>query len=243
MKKETKDLLLKLEPFVETHKGALEAFISKLEKEKERKLPQVFEDKLKTIGNNPIEEPKLAELREEINKKVADGEIDEADALLDIIEGIYTVEDLNGMDTNITDLIKLGARLSVQVFGYTYEDENKNTIYKEVPSQDDLQPLSYSNKRKVRQLIQASQKQFQEAEQFARTVQASIENGDDVSDKLEKSTEKFKKVSELAESNKKQILSMCNLDYNSMSEWEQELLYQKLLANVSGNYQPKVGKK
>jgi hypothetical protein len=243
MKKETKELLLQLEPFAESQGSIIQSFIDKLKKEKEQKLPQVFEDKLATVGNNPIEEPKIAELRDEINKKLKDGEIDKIEALLDIIEGIYTIDELNNMDTDIKELIKLGSRLSVQVFGYTYEDENKNTIYKEVPSQDDLQPLSYSQKREVRKLIKDSRKIYDEAEEKANKIDLKIENGEDVSTLLEESTEAFKKVSELAESNKEKILGMCNLDYKSMSEWEQELLHQKLIANASGNYQPKVGKK
>ena len=249
MKKAAKDLLLQLEPFAETHKSVIENLINKLKLEKEQKLLPFFKDKLATLKDNPIDEPKLQEAREKINKRIEDGEIDTTDALLIITDEIYTEDEIENLkqkhnlkDIEIQEIINFGSAISVKVFGYTYEDENKNDVLKEIASQNELQPLSYSNKRKIRDILKSQTKAFDNVMEESKKIQRLVDDGEDVEERMKASNEVYEAAMKDIEVDKKTILSMSNLDTSEMTEWGKELLYKKLVANTNGSYTPPMGK-
>jgi len=256
MKPETKEVLLKLEktvenmsesqqaiftelaPLVTENESIFENLIEKINEEKNRVMPEVLAEKLKTIRNNPLEEPKLHKIQEELSKKLLAGEISNEDALLDLLEGVYTIEDLDAMpNLNIKDLLTFAGAVSNKVFLFTYEDEKKNEITKEIPSQNELLPLTYTNKKVIREMLKSNQKVISAIQKSYRNAQTMTE------EELNKSSEDIKAYTEQLEEQKKKVLGMCNLDVSSMSDWEKNLLYKKLIDNANGSYTPPVGKR
>lgn len=248
MNENTKKLLLRFEPFVSTHESAIENFIKKLEIEKEQKLPQTFEDKLNTLGRTPLDEPKINRIREE-DKENED--LSDEEKYLNFVEALYTIDEIEDMnkedDDIIKTLVKLGSRIEERIFGVTYEDGDKNIIFKEVQSQDNLKPLAYIQKKELKKLKNSLAKQTKEAQEFSQKVYANIydENADKDKVKLdmEEAKNKWDEVAKVAEQVNEKILKMSGLDYEVMCEWEKELLIQKLIANAEGRYTPKLGKK
>ena len=242
MKKETKVLLLNLEPFAEEHQTEIQLLINKLTKIKEQKLPQIFEDKLKTIKNNPIDEPEIDMLKKELDKQVLAGDIDETESLLELVGAIYDAKDISA-DTNINDVITLGARLTDHVFGHKYINEKKEEVFKEPKSHEEFKPLAYIQKKEVRKLIVSLQNSYSEIKESYLNIKKSESNKDDNIATLILESEKLvENTNTKMEDNRKRILGMSDLATTNMSEWEIELLYQKIIANANGSYTPPMGK-
>jgi len=246
MNAETKKVLLKLEPFVGTHKNQIENLIKKLETEKEMKLPKEFEDKLKTIKNNPVDEEDIAVVKKELDDKVLDGEIDHTDALLDLVGAVYDAKDISP-DTNINDVITFGSRLTTHIFGHKYTNDEGEEVFKEIESHKDLKPLTYKEKRDVRNKLMGLKKEINKHQKKSKEVISQLEDLDITEEKAQSLKDELKAMTDdidkLIKDIRKDIIKMSNLKTKDMSDWEEELLYQKLIANANGSYAPVQGKK
>lgn len=229
-----KDLNEKIKELNEGQIELVSQFVEKITKTED--LLPVFEDKLKTIKNNPIDEPKIAKKQKEIEELAKEGEIDQAEILLEIIEAVYTVEEIEALESEhnieIKDLIKFGGAITEKVFGYK-ETVNGEEIFKEITSQDNLKPVPYSKKREIRE----QHKKYTKAINVA--VEATKNQTPDLEElkALEAEIKKQEKLLDI------KINEGCNLDMSEMTDWEKELLKQKVIGNSFGAYMPPVGKK
>jgi len=219
-----------------------EKFIENLTKKND--LPEILQIKLDGIKNNPIAEPKIAAARDKIVKALNKKEISTTDATLELIEAVYTIEEIEEIEVEykleIKDLIKFGNEIALKVFGKK-ELVDGEEVFKEIESQNDLRPIPYSKKRKVRDAFQKvgdiSQKALNELKKY--------EGKDDVklSEKAKnKVADLDKKMNEAKELLDREVNSAHNLDTSDMTEWEKELLHDKVVANCFGNYIPPMGK-
>lgn len=239
MKEEVKDLLLKIEPFAETNSGAIEALIEKLENEKSKTLPEQLQKKLDGVKNTPLEEANLFQLWESIkeNQETSDDE-----KMLDILEAVLSDEELESMtDIDIKDFIKLGRLAKEKVTSFAYLDENMREIYKEVPSQQALEPMPYKKKREVRKIVEKKSEAREDFKKLFKTKPPKDEEGQ--AQFSEQIKEAIKNIQDEEAERQSEIISKCNLDATGMTKWERELLVTKLIAHSFGNYTPPVGKK
>jgi hypothetical protein len=232
-------LLERVDSLSEKEQELVSNFIDNLTK-KTNLLP-VFEEKLKSIKNNPVEEPKLAKAQLEIAEKMKNNEIESTEALLEIVGAIYTDEEIEAIELEynfeLKDVVKFGGAVSDKVFGYK-EIVDGVEVFKEIESQMNLKPIPYSKKREIRE----QQKKYSDAigklVGYLNETEKNFEEIDEV---------KLKDLQENAEKEEKifsgKISSAHNLDTSSMSDWEKELLKQKVVANSFGNYMPPMGKK
>lgn len=191
---------------------------------REIKLPKVLEDKLETIGNSPLDEPVIAETRETILKKQEHGDLSPLDYPLDLLESVYTIDEIENLDVDINELSTFGMVLHKKVFSLREKVDGKE-ILKEIPSQNELKPISYQSKRKI------------------RSISLKIKELNSIERSKPEEKRDFTEIEKLFKEQKQIIQESHNLNTNSMSEWEKELLTEKIIAHAFGNYMPPMGKK
>lgn len=223
-----------------------EKFLNNLTEEK--KLPQILQKKLDTIKTNPLVEPKIATKQEEIQKAIDEGTLTLQEAPLEILEAIYSIEEIESLEEEhnleIGDLILMGNEVAEKVFSYT-EKIQGNEVYKEIETQNSLKPVKYSKKREIRDVYKKYGNLIQELTFLYKKSENALSLG------LEKELENIKKELESLQDKVEQEEKILNqkvndahdLDTSTMSEWEKELLKQKVIANCFGNYMPPMGKK
>ena len=229
MKQSAKKLLMTLEPFAETHAKTIENLVKKLTLEKENKLPQIFADKLATIKNNPLEEKDIVTIFESAKENIEAGTLDAEELYSEILEAVYTIDELNEFThLNAKDFLNLGLAVVEKIFGFTYEDENNNKIYKEVPSFNGLNPMSYIDRKNFTKELKNNYKIIRDMV-------------------IEEEWTEIQKTS-FAEYDKKMLatkvkwLEKTGLDIEKMVEWEKNLLFELIKAHVNGEYTPTMGK-
>jgi len=229
-----KKVLEKVEELSDKNLELVSGFIDNLTKKKN--LLPVFEEKLKTIKNNPIQEPKIAEKQKQIEKLASKGKIEPTEVLLEIVESVYSIEELEELEKEhkleLQDFVYFGGALSDKVFSKK-EIVDGVEVFKEIESQNDLKPVSYSKKREIR-------KQFSKYEQATKKAKETVDKGERDEAKLIELQEEIKRQEKLLNI---KIQEGHNLDTSNMSSWEKELLNQKVVANSFGSYTPPLGKK
>lgn len=229
-----KDLTNKLENLSEDKINMVSTYVDKITK-KTNLLP-VFEEKLKTIKNNPVEEPKIAAKQKEIEAKATKGDLEPTEVLLEIVEAVYSFEEIEALEKeynlDIKDIVRFGGAISNKVFGYKEEKDGED-IFKEIESQNSLKPVPYTKKREVR-------KQYQKYEAIVKKTVEYTKKDTFVEKELIDLQEEIKTEEKLLDI---KVQEAHDLDTSSMSTWEKELLKQKVVANSYGNYTPPLGKK
>jgi len=255
MKKEVRDLLQRFAPYSETHKDVIERFLEKLENS--AVLPKVFEEKLATIKDNPMAEPEIAKLKEELE---ADKDLDATMKLLDILGAVYTKDEFDEIcsenNFDIKDVSLMGGAVWEQVFGHTYQSENGTPTLKEVDSQNEFKPLKFSKKRElIKDYSKYTNKAGEEETLVLKITKLysevdKIDDLDEIKSKqsegenLQKDLEDLRKETDgILEKFNIKALHESGLDTSKMSEWEKNLLIKKVIGNSYGTYVPPVGKK
>ena len=222
-------ILEKVEVLDEAQQKITLDFLENLTKQIE--LPEIFKAKLEEIGNNPIDEHKIAKAKEEILQEQEAGIAEPMEFNLDILRAIYTPEELDELakehNFDIVEFATFGREVHDKVFNLNTLVDGK-LVYKEIASQNDLAPIAYTKKRELRTIIWAMQKiatKIQKAE--------TIEEIDTLS----------KEAEILRVELDKKIDAAHNLNTNSMTDWEKELLKAKMIAHAFDNYMPPMGKK
>lgn len=222
-------ILEKVEVLDEAQQKTTLDFLENLTKKIE--LPEIFKTKLEEIGNNPIEEHKIAKAKEEILQEQEAGIAEPMEFNLDILRAIYNPEELDELakehNFDIVEFAAFGRELHDKVFNLNTLVDGK-LVYKEIASQNDLAPITYTKKRELRTIIWAMQK-------IATKIQkvTTIEEIDTLSKEAEKLRIELDKKIDAAH----------NLNTNSMTDWEKELLKAKIIAHAFDNYIPPLGKK
>lgn len=223
-----------------------EKLAKKIEDEQNIKLPDVLQKKLDEIGNNPLDEKGLADKKEQINKLVTDGELDANEVLLELLEEIYSITDIEKMQSihkiDINDLTRFAGAVSVKVFPIKEKNELGEDVLKEIPSQDALEPISYG----VQKLLRTETKKYN---RLLSKMKESLDKARDLEDAGESIAAELEIQDKLNEKTEKALQDLKNLTYkhsgldtSEMSEWELELLYNKMISMTFGAYTPPMGK-
>ena len=207
---------------MEKHPKKFEELAEKLQKEENYTLPKVLEDKLNAIKNTPIEEKAIADKMKSSTKEMEDGNIQSDEINIEIVESIYTIDEIQKLldtDCKLKDIAEFGARVINKVF--IFKDENGEL--KEIESHKDLKPLAYIEKKELRKITNKIRNVFAGENPYT-----------------EVNLKKFQKVQEEA---RDYVFEKCKyLDIDSMSDWEKNLLVEKVKANATGHYEPQMGK-
>lgn len=218
-------ILEKVETLNEYQLKVTDEFLTNLTKIIE--LPEIFKEKLEQLKNTPMDEPKVAAKKEDAIQR----ELGEVEYSLELVETIFTISELDAINEKeqleLKDLVKFGAEIDKKVFGFK-EVVDGAEVFKEIPSQNELKPLSYSKKKEIRDLS------FK-----ARKISDALKD--------EKDTEKILKIFDELTALDKELIkaaaSSHNLDESKMTKWEKDLLMQKITSHAMGAYNPPLGKK
>lgn len=239
-------MLKKIEVLLKDNGPAFEALVEKLENEKAYKLPEVLQKKLDSIGNNPIDEKGLADKKEQINKLIEDGELDANEVLLEMLEEIYSITEIETMQSvhklDINDLTRFASAVSVKVFPVKEKNELGEEILKETPSQDALQPISYGVQKLLRTETKKYNRLLGKMKESLDKANKLIENDESIEEELKYQEELNKKTEQSLEDLKNLTYKHSGLDTTEMGKWELELLYNKMLSMTFGAYTPPLGK-
>lgn len=239
-------MLTRIEVLLKDNQPAFEALVVKLENEKAYALPEVLQKKLDSMGNNPLDEKGLATKKEQINKLVTDGELDGNEVLLELLEEIYSITEIETMQSvhkiNINDLTRFANAVSVKVFLVKEKNELGEEVLKETPSQDALQPISYGVQKLLRQDTKKYNRLLGKMKQSIDKARVLAEDGKSIEDELRLQEELNTKTDQALKDLKNLAYSHSGLDITEMGEWELELLYSKMLSMTFGAYTPPLGK-
>lgn len=201
-------------------------FLTNLTKKTE--LPEIFKNKLSEIKSTPMEEEKINAKRDEI---LARGDVSQLDYALELVEAVYTIEEIDKINEEkelaLKELVQFGIEIDNKVFGLKTIVDGVE-VYKEIESQNELKPLPYSAKKKIRDLSGKTRK-----------LMDKLQNENDI----EKVNAILDEVKVLNEEFTKTISSSHNLNETNMTQWEKDLLVSKLVAHSMDNYTPPLGKK
>lgn len=219
-------IIEKVETLNEYQLNVTNEFLTNLTKKTE--LPEIFKNKLLEIKSTPMEEEKINAKRGEI---LARGDVSQLDYALELVEAVYTIEELDKINEDkelaLKELVQFGIEIDNKVFGLKTIVDGVG-VYKEIESQNELKPLSYSAKKKIRDLSGKTRK-----------LMDKLQNENNV----EKVTTMLDEVKALNEEFTKAISSSHNLNETNMTQWEKDLLVSKLVAHSMDNYTPPLGKK
>jgi len=240
-------MLERIKPLLENNAEAFEKLVIKLEAKKELKLPEVLQKKLDSMGNNPLEEKGLAAKREQINKLVADGELDAGEVLFDLLEEIYSITEIETMQDihkiDINDLTRFASAVSLKVFPIKVKNDLGEDILKEVPSQNALQPISYGVQKILRSETKKYNNLLRKMKESLDKANALAEEGESIDEELVLQDKLSNQTDKALEDLKNLTYKHSGLDTDDMNEWELELLYTKMLSMTYGSYTPPMGKK
>jgi hypothetical protein len=235
----------------EKSKKAIEELVGALDAKRDLVLPKVLQEKLDKVGNNPLEAKEVDEKAEEINKKIADGEFDNMEANLDLIEAVLTSNELVTLyedGVSLAEFELLGKEISNKVFYHKYLDENNNYVFKEVDSHKEMEILSYFERKEIRTIskkIDSLQNKLAQITQKGISLIRKSEESqhdkivDDTQEEMEKIKEKTKP---LIEELKEKAFKYAKLEKKDMTEWEQGLLVAKVEEMAEDRYTPPKGK-
>ena len=243
MSKEKK-MIDRIEVLLEENPNAFTPLVEKLEKAKEYKLPQVLQKKQDSLKNTPMDEEDIAEHRDMLQKQVEAGEMEYSESTLELVESIYSTEELKELqslhDITLTDLVKFSIAVTDKVFGLREEDENGELHLKEVASQKELQPLFYDTQKLIRK---ESKKHDRKVSQLQDSVRGfGDQKTQDISEVIQANKKLAEEVKESARNLKLLARKHSRIETDEMSEWELDLLQTKMIAMAHGNYTPPAGK-
>lgn len=199
-----------------------EELASKLKKDDEYKLPKVLQDKLDSIKNTPLDELKIDNKMKDSIAALETGDIQSDEVNIEIVEAIYSVDEIQNLldtDCKLKDVAEFGARVINKVFSFKDDKEE----LKEIPSHKNLKPLAYLEKKELRKIVNKLRSLLTGANLYTE--------------------ENLNKLQEVNKEVKEYVLRKCSyLDLDSMSQWEKNLLVEKVKANATGNYEPQMGK-
>ena len=217
---EKKDLEL-INKAIEKHPERFKELTEKLRVEDEYILPAVLQEKLDTIKDSPLLEEKIAAKMKESVSSIEAGEIQADEVNLEITESLYTVEEIESLlgKYDLKDIAEFGSRVIDKVFSL----KDKDGEFKEVPSHKELKPLAYLERKELRKITNKTRNIFVGEKKY--------------------SEENLKKFQLVQEETREYILNKCKyLEIDKMSDWEINLLVDKMKANATGNYEPAMGK-
>lgn len=173
--------------------------------------------------------------KDEIDEFIEDKQKDEVDMLLEILECVYSVDELDKIQSEtkfeLNNLVEFAESITEKVFEYKELNEKGEQVFKEIECQDELKPISYISQKNIRKAQNALNNVIEK-------IQTDFGN-QDMSSMLElnkKLEEKGKVVDAL-------VKKAHDLNTAEMSDWEKQLLKQKVIENAFGRYMPLVGKK
>lgn len=257
----SRKILNRLESISESKntKDELAIFVKELKDEYEPKLPKVLEEKLNNIKNNPLDEPKIAELKNKLSKKVLDKKIDDAELFLQITEFVIDENELEQMFSDgigLEQFAFFGKSVVSKVFDLRFLNEDKESVLKEIESQNNLKVLSYKETREIKKAriiqdnkVHKKQREYSELVKKLEKVNSKKDKTDKDNTYIKKLTASLEKVikeySEIATENEKIIITFIEkfgIDIKDITDWEKELLIHKIVAMSEGQYTPPMGK-
>lgn len=248
----SKELLLNIESHLEDDKSrqAIERVVDALDSKRDLDLPEVLLVKLNSVGDDPLKEPKIREKQEEIDKLLESNEIDADEAPIELLEVIYTAEEINELHKSgisLAEFQKLGTEIASKVFSQMKLSEDGSYEFKEVDSHKDMAVLSFYERKELRKMVRGVDSIVAQIQQkFAEAHIASKSTKNKEVDKVSKILEEMKELKPKSIEAQKELadkaLLYSKLNTKDMSEWEKNLAVQKVIAMAKDAYTPPLGK-
>jgi len=249
----SKELLKNIEAHLKDSQSryAIETLVLQLDKKRDLILPAVLKEKLDKVKTTPVDEKAIALKQKEIEEMLENGELDEREAPIELLETIFTVEEfekLHASGITFVEFQLLGREIKDKVFDFKYFDEKGNLVFKEIDSHKDMAILTFMERKDIRKLIRKNvnfgieiSRKLQEARQLNNSHSDS--NQEKINQILDEVKQRQGEVEVAAKELNEKALELSKLDKKNMTEWEQNLAVGKVIEMADDRYTPPLGKK